>query len=79
MRVWVANETAGGVATLLRITRCPVGAEIWGGQVIDRGIWQGSGKDRAGKDHARGSEGKTGTLSLVMLFAPEIGLSVCEW
>ena len=26
--VWVANETAGGVATLLRMTRWPVGAEI---------------------------------------------------
>ncbi len=28
MRVWVANETAGGVAMLLRRTRWPAGAEI---------------------------------------------------
>jgi len=28
MRMWVANETPGGVATLPRMTRWPVGAKI---------------------------------------------------
>ena len=65
MHVRVANETAGGVATLLRMTRWPVATEIErrADDMIDRGsrdlVWIG---------HEAAMERR------VLLFAPEISL-----